>query len=283
MQYIDKSTRRAAGNQITEEYLERVCKTEDPLDGRVRYQNIDYQGSFKPYRQRMARELLATQNGLCCYCMRKLTDGQKVTLEHIIPQSASSKAYYQGIGELADNEIILTKQFTAAHKQSFPPYPHTVAYHNLVASCDGTFPDKGMSSQCCNNKRSNADAYPVFYLPDAATRLVYLVNGKVFPANISDPKVQELINAVKLNCTSLVEIRGLWYRLQGCSDAELAACTSDRNRRVETLASRLLTTGGLPGSSSDMIRKYSKDAYWQTFMLYDYFRKVSFMALKASN
>ena len=46
MRYIDKNTEYEEGNGVTENYLENECKMTDPLDGSIRYQNIDYSGSF---------------------------------------------------------------------------------------------------------------------------------------------------------------------------------------------------------------------------------------------
>jgi len=42
------------------------------------------------------------------------------------------------------------------------PFPHFIAYENLVASCNGYIPDEG-KAKCCNNKRGDFSAErPVF-------------------------------------------------------------------------------------------------------------------------
>jgi hypothetical protein len=46
MRYIDKRADEEEGNLITDGYLENECKTTDQLTSEVRYQNIDYAGSF---------------------------------------------------------------------------------------------------------------------------------------------------------------------------------------------------------------------------------------------
>lgn len=89
MRYIDKRADEEEGNLITDGYLENECKTADQLTGEVRYQNIDYAGSFSTggYKKQMLELGMVSQQRYCCYCLRKIGKSKSATLEHIIPQN----------------------------------------------------------------------------------------------------------------------------------------------------------------------------------------------------
>lgn len=180
MRFIDKHERQIEGSRITEDYLENECKMTDPITGNIRYMNIDYPGSFtnRGYKNRLLELGMTSQNKFCCYCLRKIERKQSATLEHIIPQNSQTTAGYDRYEELSAHEIVLTSHFTSANNQSRPPYPHTVAWNNLVVSCNGRFPlDNHVASHCCNNARSSDFAPPVYYLRDIESRIVFMQDG----------------------------------------------------------------------------------------------------------
>ena len=75
-------------------------------------------------KRRILEALLAEQGHLCAYCMCRIgTDGHPATIEHLIPQHPTDSA--------ANGELSL-------------------AYHNLVAVCDGR------GGATCDKRRGNA-------------------------------------------------------------------------------------------------------------------------------
>lgn len=75
-------------------------------------------------KRKLLEALLAEQGHLCAYCIRRIgTDGQPATIEHLIPQHPTDSA--------ANGELSL-------------------AYHNLVAVCDGR------GGATCDKRRGNA-------------------------------------------------------------------------------------------------------------------------------
>lgn len=273
MQYIDKINGKAEGNGITDEYLENECRTTDPLCGSVRYMNIDYSGSFtnNGYRGRMLGLAMATQKKYCCYCLRKIGNSKLATLEHIIPQNASATSGYDTYAELSGKEIVLTKDYTTAVNQERPPYPHTIAWNNLVVSCKGQFPlDNSVSSHCCNNARGSLYAPPVYYLQDIESRIAIMHDGSIH-AKVGDKhgEINSTIVAAKLNCASLKEIRRLWYQLRNIPYREIVRCMYDRNQRMKTLVYAFNDVNDFHS-----IFKYQKDDYWKVFMKYHLFYKI---------
>lgn len=167
MQYIDKLTDSSLATSLKEHIKGFIEAQWDEKD--KRYVNLSY-GDLP--KQALYEGLTEEQHGFCCYCMRSLTvknektvkEGEtvtkkkNVTLEHVIPHKlkitameelARYQAYaplHKTLVELTDPKRPITTKITEA------PYPHFIAYENLVASCDGKFPNK-KSSICCNNKR----------------------------------------------------------------------------------------------------------------------------------
>ena len=275
MRYIDKNTEYEEGNGVTENYLENECKMTDPLDGSIRYQNIDYSGSFtsKGYRDKLLKLAMSSQKKYCCYCLRKIRNSGQATLEHIIPQNSQTTEGYDKYHELSNQEILLTKDYTSAQIQNRPPYPHTVAWNNLVLSCKGQFPlDNNVSSHCCNNARLSDYAPPVYYLSDIEDCISIMQDGSI-RARIGNryDDVDSTIKAAKLNCLALKEIRRLWYLLRDLPYKEIVRCVYDRNLRMKTLVSAF-TMNNL--KDIHFVFKYQKDDYWQVFMKYHLFYRI---------
>lgn len=275
MRYIDKNAKRAEGRNITDKYLVNECRTIDPVTGNIRYMNVDYSGSFtnRGYKNKLLELGMTLQNKFCCYCLREIGKKQSATLEHIIPQSSATADGYNRYNELSEHEIILTSDFVSAHNQSCPPYPHTVAWNNLVVSCNGCFPlDNNVSSHCCNNARSSDFAPPVYYLRDIESRIVFMQDGTMMAGNgdLHDD-VQSTINAAKLNYSALKEIRRLWYLLRNHPYREIVKCSKDRNLRIQTLCS-ISSMENL--ADIRFVYKYQKDEYWEVFMKYHLFYTI---------
>lgn len=279
MRYIDKNTHLQAGHDITDRYLDSTCKVDDS-DENYYYQNVDYDGSFGKTgaKDAMMRLALGNQENFCCYCMRDLhLQNQRITLEHIIPQSCDKAKFNLYIGlnvsPLTADNVVRTGDFTSVPNVSTPPRPHTVTFENLVASCDGTFPDKDGTSQCCNHKRGDNEVYPMFYVATVGDEITYMDDGSMQPSVgcAHQMEYRRTIENVRLNCQNLKDIRRLWH-LFDCEEFQvLVSCLDDKNLRNRTLITVLFKQKDLVERDSDILTKFMKDDYWKTFLLYHWF------------
>ncbi|MBR1800058.1 MAG: hypothetical protein IJ767_00975 [Bacteroidaceae bacterium] len=306
MRRIDKSTHKIAGDQVTKDYLDHCC-----LQPNGRYESVRYDSKRDPgngpcfctaaggaYRKRMTTILLENQNGYCCYCMRKIKTAQNeldsdevVTREHIIPRGfshgdiAKVQSYYQLSPELAPGQVLLTDDFESVnHDQSadFPPYPHKVAYNNLVASCNGTFPyvrneKQGKPKICCNEARLEEDAYPIYFIDGIETMIDYLENGDMQAKCTVEPdlqkKITDVIDNAHLTCDPLRDIRRLWFILSHVPKKDIYSCRTEA-QRDELLSKMLYKTEFFNERAITLHESFKKSAFWETFMLYDYFYDV---------
>lgn len=297
MLYINKDQKKTEGNNVTEDYLQNECRAANGHFSSIHYSDTaphshDSFSSLSDYKQRMVDTIMDNQNRYCCYCLRKINGAQIKTLEHIIPQSVTSADettlnYYQRIPELSPTMVIPTDAFESQTNQRRPPYPHEVSYNNMVASCDGTFPDilssKGNPSGCCcNNKRGNKKAFPIYYLSNVSKLVEYTKEGEIH-AVIDTPwyqEIDELITNTNLNHDSLILIRKMWYKMRLLDYTEICRGNTDKDKRRFLLFKALY-----PASSSDyttqkmdealrLSHKFEDDSQWKTFMLYHQFYSI---------
>lgn len=279
MRYIDKRGHLQTGHKITDDYLDSNCRIDDG-NGAYHYQNVDYDGSFSDSGAKAAmQELsLAAQENYCCYCMRDLgRQHQQVTLEHIIPQSATAAEFGRytalGVVPLTNEEVIRAADFTGVQNIGMPPRPHTVTFENLTASCDGTFPDRDGTSQCCNHKRGDRFVYPMFYVAVVEDEIAYMEDGTMQPGVncLHAQEYRDTIVHTRLNCQNLKDVRKLWHLFNGVDGQVLVACLGDRNLRTKTLMAVLFKKEGQSEADSKILGKFLKDDYWKTFLLYHWF------------
>lgn len=279
MKYINKDTHLQEGHHITDDYLDAKCRIDDG-GGNYHYQNVDYDDSFRSSGAKALMEQLALDNqeNLCCYCMRDLhMQKQQVTLEHVIPQSATITEFnkYTGLGVkwLTKNDVTKTDSFTGLSNSVVPPRPHTVTFENLTVSCDGTFPDNEGSSQCCNNKRGERFIYPIFYVAAVSNEITYMEDGSMHPnQNCSHPgEYRQTIEHTNLNCENLKHIRRLWHLFWNEDYGALVACLNDKNLRNRILWSVLFKKEDQLELDSKILCKFMIDKYWRTLLLYHWF------------
>lgn len=279
MKYIDKSVHLEEGHVITDHYLNHCCRIVDG-NGGYHYQNVDYDGSFgrTGAKDDMVQLALDNQENYCCYCMRDLNmQNQEVTLEHIIPQSCDRAKfnYYVGlhVTPLTADSVVRTVDFTGVSNMTVPPRPHTVTFENLVVSCDGTFPDRKGSSQCCNHKRGQEDIYPLFYVVSVGDEISYMEDGSMQPNSQCShlEEYRDTIGKVRLNCNNLRDIRRLWHLFNGEDQRVLVSCLNDKDLRNKMLITVLFKKQNLMVQDSNILTKFMKDEYWKTFLLYHWF------------
>lgn len=301
MRWIDKSKNRADGIQNTLEFLDNHCLDPDGRHAGILYNSPDKKAKEHAfcladngrYRKRLTQLLLDDQNDMCCYCLRKLKTNQdeayseqKITLEHIIPNSYTSAddvAYYQTAPGLTADDVVLSDIYeTPEYRQCREIHPHKVAYNNLVASCNGTFPDKqsknyGKQKICCNIYRGNSQAYPVYFLNNIDALIDYLSDGDVQAVigTREESYVATAIANTNIQCDSLKDIRHIWYLLRHTSENEIYACNKNDDKRKYLLSKLLFDADATDlDRSMDLFEKYSKSTYWDTLILYNEFYHI---------
>lgn len=233
-----------------------------------RYINISYNDIDKSeYRKFCLKE----QNNFCCYCSRQIDDSSATELEHIIPRSKKTDEivlgkYFEHSDILAKN-IVLQDVFKSSDQiQTPPPFPHHIAYHNIVASCNGkTFEESDEFT--CNRARKDDFIPPFNVMEDCIT---YLQDGTVLYS--MDITKSEYIASLNLNKQVLKDIRRLWFLLAK-SDIpfeEIQQATTESDyRRILTLCT---ATSRFKRATDDALRlSFSTKAKWNVFITFQYF------------
>ena len=267
MEYIDKNKSREWAHELIKEFLKRR------LDEDGEYPE-DLYAAFKGdpnCKDAFVDRLLEDNNHRCCYCMR---DIKGTTLEHMIPQSVKTldafSKYFQHESNLDITNMILAKEFIDNPKE-VPPYPHTIAYENLIPSCFGNLPSG--ASKCCNNFRKDKFVQPLVFRPGIHEEIKYYANGNIIWTK--DPEVENpTIVKLGLDCLELKAIRRIWYYL---SSHDLNCEDANKNLAIDDLLIEL----GVPKDTDDrnmqqMLLNFKKSEYWELVKKYTYFANKEF-------
>ena len=194
--------------------------------------------------------------------MRQLRTNE-ITLEHVIPASEQRQTFksYKTYSPFFD-QVIHFDDFIETWRN--PPYPHTVAYENIIASCAGILSEGSHKSYCCNNRRGNKHIIPLIYLPNISTTIAYTKTGLIYPTD-RDPLKTEAIEVLKLNHEVLKEVRFLWFRVQKNSIHFNAG-----SNRVEVLK-RIFEKKVRMDIPNEYKKYYRTDYFWKLFLDYDWF------------
>ena len=187
-------------------------------------------------------QLINEQDGFCCYCMRHLTKGE-VTLEHVMPQKIKKEdqdtdvRYYSQYGRLKKKYVKYMESIPKVGKLKIPPFPHSIAYENIVASCTGKVYNKGEKytlHQCCNNFRDNQKIIPAFFIRGIENQLGYRKDGTIDCSERMDDTVKFL----NLEHPSLVFIRKIWAAIvmAGITINEVKAAQKDNLQRNDIIS-----------------------------------------------
>lgn len=290
MQYIDKGINRKEGDEITKAYLRQIW-----IEDEHRYP-VSYNDSFKKlptkensYYRQMTRVLLKNQKGYCCYCMRRLTGETDTTLEHIIPQTADeqdARDYQRKEFPMLKEHMALSRRFSHEANPNLSKLPHTVCYDNLVASCHGSFPavKKGIEDvsdgHSCNHPRGVKRALPLYFLEDIGSIIRYGINGSIMAYQDSSwhDEADELIKSAQLSWETLTDIRALWYVLRNVAMVTIKKEGNEKASRLDLLRDNLFLTDYSDERIRRLIDKFSKDKYWECFLLYDWFHSYNWNA-----
>lgn len=257
MQYIDKfhPENRKKGLRINQEVLDSHWNAETGEYFSMRYKDFDK----KPFNSLLSNE----QGGLCCYCMRRLhvnaerNHRKNVTLEHVVPNKITSdewnqdKGSYQKFRGLTDEFITVCPSDGVIDKKvrfGMPPFPHFIAYDNLVASCDGqtlNYDATEVNHHCCNNYRGNRYVEPLYFHVNVGNEIDYDSFGRIV---CEEEVVKYLDEKTGVNIMSpfLNKVRMFWNLVSasGYTPEDIRAAEDDEELRQD-IRDDLFTTDGL--------------------------------------
>lgn len=245
MQYIDKNdaTNIADFNRIVDPYLANGLYRYDDLNGSDRH---------------AMRQILKGEQRCCCaYCMADLTS-EEGTSDHIIPKTISEQNYNKarGLGKgIYRNDFIYGGRFTLQSVGTY--YPHTLAYGNLVFTCDD-----------CNTKKDQDLIIPVFFTHDSSAIITYTAKGllKSNPSNAIPTNLKSWLNQ-----EPFMLYRAMWRA------AKLSGVTIETIEAAKTVNQRSLLIEQMKQMLTNVEQKNAADkslnskAGWQRFLQFKWF------------
>lgn len=280
MKFIDKTLKKEEGEQIVTEFLDCFHKRTGayPSDMFNAFSTeIDDAHEHARFRKRLVESvLMPEQNGLCCYCMRKLSECQKVTIEHIMPNHAKDK---EELDEYRTRKTELDglphpDEFRLQTPIAYPPHPHPIAYQNLILSCDGDlFKEKNARPVCCNLKREHRFLPPFVLYNDIMHRFNYTVDGMA--EWLDDPEPPEsrknAMRILGLNNYLLRMVRRIWFF---CIDYNLNPRVDRKDDIINTMLG-YLASQNITEQETNMLLNFKKDKYWKLLLEYDAFATIN--------
>jgi len=291
MEYIDKNQGEQQAHTLLCAFLSRCqnggfSPNDDLYDKMKSDRDPSGQNADTTYNI-LRRQLLQDNQGRCCYCMRTIGE-ENTTLEHVIPNKIADQAHYDEYHTFYSREdwgkMIFSRVFLANPRWPFRAFPHTVAYENLIPSCNGKFA-KNVSddiharddreSKCCNNKRGNEFVIPFVLNQQMVSEFKYMRNGYVIwpvvDRNIRGDARKKLleehlktINNLNLNCPELVAIRRIWFFLSSLGK------DCDSTEKDKTVF-YLTEDDNLTEEERNMLNNFWSDNYWALLAEYRYF------------
>lgn len=191
---------------------------------------------------------------------------QGSTLEHVITQKVNNQEdfskYFEMDSRLDNENIMLEAEFIINPKKT-PPFPHTVAYENLIPSCLGTFASGEKKS--CNHHRGDRFIQPLIFRENIHNEIKYKIDGSiVWSEDRAD--VFPTVNILGLNCPELKAIRRIWYYL---SSHNLSCDESNKDKVIYDIITELENEDML-----DMLINFTNVEYWRLLSQYTYFNNV---------
>ncbi|GHT22149.1 hypothetical protein AGMMS4957_11990 [Bacteroidia bacterium] len=269
MKFIDKTKRKVRGEKIVSDFLNEFHGS---------YRKNLYSEFKNPRRHELVKLLLEEQNSRCCYCMKSL-DVQKdgISLEHLVPQSIDKKSkfdeYIQSDTVLNEENICLESDFIQSANPKFPPFPHTVAYQNLVVSCSGVdCPSKIKSEKPthCNEFRGNKNITPIILYKSIIDEIEYKDNGFVIWKNDTEEE-NPTIETLGLNDVTLKMIRRIWLYAGNKHLNLLDLDTIQDDFLYDLLAE-------IDDKELEILLNFRNEQYWSLLKKYNYFSMLNILS-----
>jgi hypothetical protein len=215
---------------------------------------------------------LAEQENVCCYCSREIDKSSNTQLEHIIPRAKKTnqdtlERYFVYSPILSENIVLQSIFADSTERQSTPPFPHHIAYHNIVATCNGKTIETTEDTTCCNRNRGD-DFVPPFNL--MASSIAYLKDGTIY--YINDEINYRNINPLNLNKDLLKNIRRIWFLFANTDVTENELLNANNQEKIlEVITLYLEVSTFKSPSDRNVIDSFKTLSNWGTLMKYLYF------------
>lgn len=270
MEYIDKTALEDEGEAIIGSFLKRL-KAEGANYPQDLYQvfKSDKDETGVDSQAKLVDVLLKEQEYRCCYCMRRLTKENEVTLEHLILNRITRQdefiTYFKRKTVL-NEKVCLAFDFIHNDESKVPPYPHTVAYQNLTASCNGRIMSSSRTVYCCNLKRGKEYVEPVVLYDTIRAEIDYKQNGRAV-WNGEQNSIPTL-NKLGLNDAILRMVRRIWIYSK---DNGIDLGTVERRTFLFDILSELSEEEFKDVNEFKMLLNFQTDTYWNLLKEYSYF------------
>lgn len=271
MEYIDKTKLEKEGEAIIQSFLKRLKENGQkyPKDLYEAFKS-DKDEVGNNSRKKLIHLLLTEQKNRCCYCMQTLDiKNDEITLEHIIINNITGPSEYTKYlirDTILTKKVCLASTFIDNEKELVPPYPHTIAYQNLAASCNGNIlhiNGNSLTHSCCNLKRGNEYIEPIILYKTIREEIEYKTNG--FAIWTQEKGTIPTLNILGLNNDTLRMIRRIWIYAKTINFDILTANDPDKNK----LLYRLLEN--IPDNESNILFNFTNATFWALLKKYDYF------------
>lgn len=278
MKYIDKALGKQQGEAVVTEFLNCFYRRKGtyPQDFYKAFsEEIDDAHGHVKFHQRLKNEvLMPEQEGRCCYCMRNLQKSGKATVEHIMPNHAADKKeldeYRSRPTEL--DGLPHPDDFKSMNPVVYPPHPHSIAYQNLVLSCDGDIFKENSRPVCCNLKRRHTFLHPFILYHDIEEKFFYTEDGMAEWTDDPEPPESKgnAMRILGLNIPVLRMIRRIWFF---CNDNNLHPVRDGKETILNTMIG-YLASSNLTEEEINMLLNFKKDKYWNLLLEYDVFAGI---------
>ena len=236
---------------------------------------IDDAHNHVQFRQRLINEvLIQEQDGLCCYCMRRLSECKKMTIEHVMPNHAVDKTeldkYRTRATEL--DGLPHSEDFKSLSPITYPPHPHSIAYQNLLLSCDGNLFNENPTPQCCNLKRKHTFLPPFVLYSNIIQTFIYTADGMAEWQEDPEPPESKgnAMRILGLNKSILKMVRRIWFF---CTDNNLNPHKEEKDFVINTMMG-YLNFPSMNEEDINMLLNFKKDKYWKLLLEYDAFATI---------
>ena len=271
MEYIDKTKLRNEGEAIIDAFLKRLQEAGEYPDDLYEAFKSDKDENGEYSKDKLIKVLLTEQDNHCCYCMKKLDRNEdEITLEHLILNSITERQKYNEYfkrNTVLNNKVCLAKDFIDKNETNTPPYPHTVDYENLAASCDGKFFSRTEKYvQCCNLKRENKYMEPIVLYDTIHNEFEYTTNGFAIWKN--ETSIFPLTSTLGLNAPVLRMIRRIWFYAK---DNQIDLEKINRQEVLCGLLGEFTDKEFADTNYFEILSNFQNDGYWNLLLKYSYF------------
>ncbi|GHT61970.1 hypothetical protein FACS189451_05190 [Bacteroidia bacterium] len=279
MKFIDKTILAIEAEAIVSAFLKEL-KVEGeayPKDLYSAFKSVKNEENIL-LQNLLTNLLLKEQRNRCCYCMRKLdSEDEEKTLEHLIPNKTKSKAifdtYLNPETVLNDENVCFAEDFINKQETKFPPYPHTIAYHNLSVSCNGKI-SRTDSAIHCNLKRGDEYVKPFILYSKISAEFEYKPDGYVIWKDNDKNRAKDALDELGLNTERLRIIRRIWFQAVQ-NNFSITECTDIQKKEFLIKLEK-----EVPNDELGILNDFKNNQkHWNLLKKYDYFR-LKFLARK---